>query len=83
MGDHWFSPGYRIVPAKPRPAEPLWTSRKGDRQMSCELRYHGEFGVEAQILKDGELLIGRRFDTRALAVQWAEEERKTIAKGEA
>src|SRR5262245_24052423 len=31
--------------------------------VSCELKYHGEFGVEAQIFEDGWLFIGRRFDT--------------------
>jgi hypothetical protein len=30
---------------------------------------------------DGELLIGRRFDTRALAVQWAKVERHHLEKG--
>jgi hypothetical protein len=29
---------------------------------------------------NGEMLIGRRFDTRALAVQWAMVEREHIAK---
>ena len=71
--------GPRIPPRVPRPGEPLWSFRSADHHIwSCELRYHGEFGVEAQILKDGELLIGRRFDMKALAVQWAEEERKAI-----
>jgi hypothetical protein len=32
----------------------------------CELRYHDEFGVEAQFFRNGELVISRRFDTRAL-----------------
>ena len=46
--------------------------------MERGLRYHGEFGVEAQILRDGQLFAGRRFDTRALAVQWAELERQAL-----
>jgi hypothetical protein len=50
---------------------------------SCELRTHGEHGVEAQILRDGDLVIGRTFIMRALAVQWAELERTAIEKGEA
>jgi hypothetical protein len=29
----------------------------------------------------GDLLIARTFPTRALTVQWAEEERKAIGKG--
>jgi hypothetical protein len=49
---------------------------------SCELRFHGEsWGWEAQILRAGELVIGRRFDLSQLAEQWAEEERKAIEKG--
>jgi hypothetical protein len=41
----------------------------------------GEWGVEAQFYRNEEFLIGRRFDTRALAVQWAELEREAIEKG--
>jgi hypothetical protein len=54
------------------PGEPLWFLNKLHEMFSCELRYHGPWGVEAQILKDGALLIGRRFETRAEAVEWAE-----------
>ena len=46
-----------------------------------ELRYHGEFGVEAQILREGQFFAGRRFDTRAQAAQWAECKRKVWMKG--
>ena len=42
---------------------------------SCELKYHGEFGVEAQIFENGDLIVGYRHQTRALAVQWAERQR--------
>ena len=38
-------------------------------------------GVEAQFLKSEELLIGRRFDTREQAVQWAKAMRSVIQKG--
>jgi len=34
------------------------------------------WGVEAQLLNDGELLIGQRFDTGALALHWAKVERE-------
>lgn len=63
---------------KPRPGETLRSLPKGDATWEAELCYHGEYGVEAQLLRLGELVIGRRFETRALAVQWAEEERKAI-----
>ncbi len=56
--------------------------RASDRaQIRCDLRYHRDFwGVEAQFLLNGDVLIARRFDTRALAVQWAELEREAIEK---
>lgn len=56
----------------PKPGERLFMLHREGHRLECELRYHGEFGVETQFLKDGELLIGRRFDTKKLAVQWAE-----------
>ena len=45
---------------------------------SAELRYHGEYGVEAQILRNGELCIGRQFPLQEQAVQWAEGERADV-----
>jgi len=33
--------------------------------------YYREFSVEAQIFENGDLLVRRRFDTRAVAVNWA------------
>jgi hypothetical protein len=35
------------------------------------LRYHGEHGVETLVLLDGELYVGRRFPTSALALDEA------------
>ena len=79
--DQFYSPSHKATPSRtPRPGEPLWSFRKDGATWSAELRYHGEFGVEAQILRESELVIGRRFDTRALAVQWADEERKALAR---
>jgi hypothetical protein len=51
--------------------------------MSIELRNHGDAaGWEAQILEHGELFASRgAFETRALAVNWAELEREAIEKG--
>ena len=48
---------YKPAPrCKPRPGEPLWSIRVNHvAPWSAELRYHGEWGVEAQILRDGEL----------------------------
>ena len=76
----FYAPGYVGKPAAPRPGEPLWTIHRGDRRIRCELRFHHEFGVEAQILGDGELMIGRRFDTKRQAVQWADLERAALER---
>ena len=73
----WTHQPSRLV-RQPRPGERLWEFRQNPHTYSCELRYHGEYGVEAQILKDGELLIGHRRITRALAVEWAAEMRKDL-----
>jgi hypothetical protein len=57
----------------------LWEIRSTDHHSwSALLRYHGEWGVEAQIYEDGDLLIGYRFPTRAEAVAWAEAERTDL-----
>jgi hypothetical protein len=77
----WNSP--RPPARQPKPGEPLFVFvRASDRApMSCELRFHGEsFGWEAQFLERGELMIGRRFDTRAQAAQWVEREREELEK---
>jgi hypothetical protein len=65
---------------KPRAGEPLYTLRKGHRLRICELRYHGEYGVEVQLLDDGELLCGYRFMTRKQAEDWAQAERADLER---
>jgi hypothetical protein len=64
-----------------RPSEHLWSLRKDGVTWSAELRYCGEHGVEAQIFRHGEFVIGRRFDMRVVAVEWAETERCAIDAG--
>jgi len=78
LGIASLTPTPRVVP---RPGQLLWEFRKDHVTYSCELRYHGEWGVEAQILRDGDLCMRWRFNTRALAVQWAEGERRDIEAG--
>jgi hypothetical protein len=76
-------------PRQARPGERLFEFLRGHDRFLCELRDHGEYGVEAQFYRNEEFLLGRRFDPRLdptrtpreLAVQWAEEERKAIEKG--
>jgi hypothetical protein len=73
----------------PRPGERLYEWDRGGDLFRCELRDHGEFGVEAQVMRNGELVVARTFrdvpdlglKARALAIAWAEAERKTMAKG--
>jgi hypothetical protein len=78
MTDWWDG----IVPAvKPRPNEKLWDVWARHKLFSCELKYHGEFGVEARIFENPELLVGYRHQTRALAVQRAERQKEDIEKG--
>jgi hypothetical protein len=83
MGDDaFYRPNRQPPPPRvPRPGEPLWSLRKDHVTWSAELRYHGEWGVEAQILRDGDLFMGRRFDLREIAVRWADEERRLIEGG--
>jgi hypothetical protein len=81
----FYAPGRNPPPPRqPQPGEILFEFvRESDHEhFRCELRTHGgEWGVEAQFWINDELLIGRRFDTRALAVQWATVEREYIEKG--
>jgi hypothetical protein len=52
--------------------------QKGDVTWSAELRYQGEYGVEAQILRSGDLRIATTFVLRDLAVGWAKNERDRL-----
>ena len=79
MSDEHWTPHVPASVRKPTPGALAWTLEKDRHQRSCELRLHGpngEWGVETQILNDGELLIGRRFDSGDLALQWAKVERE-------
>jgi hypothetical protein len=59
--------------------ELLWEGRSADHHTwSVRLRFPGEWGVEAQILCDGEFVFGQRFSTRSEAVTWAEKERADL-----
>lgn len=78
MGDHWFSPGHKSPPVTVRAGEPLWTLRLRGRQIDCELRAHGPYGVEVQLYRDLEFYGGRMFPTRELALAFAEAERKVL-----
>ena len=76
-----YDPFLPIPQTKPRPNEKLWEVWARHKLFSCELKYHGEVGVEAQIFENGDLIVGRRFDTRQLAVNWAMLEKDDLEKG--
>lgn len=73
---------------KPRPPrrrilgrrERLFEFLSGYERFVCELRDHGEAGVEAMFYQDEEFLVSRTFATRELAVAWADQERKAIVE---
>lgn len=75
------------APRVPRAGELLYEFVHEGTRIRCELRDHGQYGVEAQILHDGELMIGRTFHQRLdptrtpreMAIAWADGERKSIA----
>ena len=81
--DPFYGPKLKPQPARvARPGEVLFEFvRASDRApMTCELRFHGEsYDWEAQFFERGELFFSRGgFVTRALAVQFADQERKAF-----
>jgi hypothetical protein len=71
----------RLARAAARPGEPLFSFMRDHDRSACELRYHGEWGVEAMFLRNEELFIAHRFDTRELAAQWPEDMRTALENG--
>jgi hypothetical protein len=76
----------RAAPRQPVPGELLFEFLVGHNRWRVELRTHGEISVEAQFLQNEEFFCSRNFPAhldpartpRALAIAWAEEERKAI-----
>jgi hypothetical protein len=67
---------------RPQPQrKPLWTFQKADSIYTCELVLHVGFGSEARILRDGDLLVSRRFEHEWQTLQWTEQERLSIENG--
>jgi hypothetical protein len=71
----FYAPHRTIAPRQPRAGERLWTVQKDGRQLACELRDDGEAGVEVQVYREREFLYGRRWATRALALEEADEQK--------
>jgi hypothetical protein len=65
-GRSWI-PGHIAPPPERQPFEHAWSVRKEGRQLDCQLRGHGEYGWEVQLLRNGDWFYGRRYPTRALA----------------
>jgi hypothetical protein len=75
MSDQPFYAPNRKPPLQlpPPKGEPLWTVEKNGRRLACELRDDGAWGVEVRVYRDRELLYGRRWANRALALEEADE----------
>jgi hypothetical protein len=75
MSDPFYAPNRTTAPRQPRSGEHLWAVQKDGHDLACELRDDGAAGagVELQVSRDGELLYGRRWATRALALEKADD----------
>jgi hypothetical protein len=77
----WFKPKPSPPPPRePKPRRHLWTIEKDWHFYRCELVLHEEGGTEAQIFRDGEFMVGRRFEEGWQTLQWAELEKEHIEK---
>jgi hypothetical protein len=86
----FYAPDHRRAPRQPRPGEVLFEfCRERDHvRFRCELRDHGDYGVEAQFLWNEELFMARTFapwldptrTPREMAIAWAQEERRAIER---
>jgi len=91
--DSFYSPFRKASPARqPKCGELLFEFyvERTKKVYRCELRDHGDvYGVEAMFFDPLDLVISHCFDSRmnpartprAMAVAWAEEERKAIEMG--
>jgi hypothetical protein len=62
-----------LPPRVPKPGEHLWSMRWRNANWHCELLFRGEsYGWEAQIFRETDFTIGRRFILREEAAGWAE-----------
>jgi hypothetical protein len=78
----FYAPNRRPDPPRqPQPGERLFEFLRGHDRFLCELRDRGPYGVEAQFYQNEEFRSSQQFETRALAVAWAEGERTAIEQG--
>jgi hypothetical protein len=72
MSDPFYSPTHLPPERRPRRGDVIWTETRDQVTWTCELRDHDAAGVEAQVLQDGDLVVGRRFGSRNQAHAWAD-----------
>ncbi len=85
----FYSPKHKPAPVRlGKPGDRLFKFRKDVDRYVCELRDHGQYGIEAQFLLNGDLYIARTFQdqpdfgvrARDLAIAWAEQQRKAMER---
>ena len=62
------------------PGEHHWTLRKDADRADCEFRTTIDAGCELQLFKNGEIVTGQLFKTRAMAEQWADHQRERLIR---
>jgi len=67
-----------LASMQPHRGELLCEFRSRADWFRMELRNHEVWGVEAQVFQNDLFLRSRRFYTRELAVQWAQDERAAL-----
>jgi hypothetical protein len=78
--DSFGMTGLLTPPATPT-SELLFEFRIGHGTVACELRYRDDWGLEARFVEsDGRVGLCQRFPTRALAVEWAEEQQRLMQR---
>jgi len=75
----FYAPNAKPPPLpQPVPGMPLWTLHKGPERIDCELRSHGEWGWEVQLIRNGGFYAGRMFERREDALAHADELRADL-----
>jgi hypothetical protein len=71
-------PEPQFAPAADPEREALWTLHRDRQRIRCELRYHGEYGVEYRLFQNDQFYRGRGLPTRTLAVEAADIVRRQL-----
>src|ERR1700722_1923691 len=74
-------PSMRPTARPNRASEHIWAIENNGRQLACELRDDGAAGMELQVYRERELLYGRRFATRVLALEKADDWKAQYLRG--